>query len=59
MKADLADGHVSCLLQIGPSGVDDVDVVHLVPLNGVGFDQLTAVLNHGFRYVVDRLAWKK
>jgi hypothetical protein len=43
LEADLADGHAAVLAEVGPGGVDDGDVVLLVPLDRVGLCELAEV----------------
>ena len=57
-EADLAGFHARRLLQVGPHGVDDVHVVHLVAGDAVGLTELGAVLDGLLRNGLDRLTLK-
>ena len=46
MKSDLPNVHVSRLVEVPPHGIDDVHLVHLVPLDTVCLHQLGAVVDH-------------
>ena len=54
-EADLSGLHAGRLLQVGPHGVDDVNVVHLVAGDAVGLTELSAVLNRLLRDGLNRL----
>ena len=58
-EADLSRLHARRLLQVGPHGVDDVDVVHLVSCDAVGLAQLSAILNSLLWNGVDSLTLKR
>ena len=58
-EADLAGLHAGRLLQVGPHGVDDVDVVHLVARDAVRFAQLRAVLDSLLRNRLNSLALER
>ncbi len=52
MEANLPSSHAAVLLEVGPWGVDDGDVVLLVALDRVGLGQLGEILQEVFRDVV-------
>ena len=59
MEPDLSHLHGLGLVEVVPHRVDDVDVVHLVPLDAVGLYELGGVLDDGQRNVVKALAFAK